>query len=296
LFRLRGLSETEAVVPPGNEKRIDLWFVPENNERTVEAPVFTGVLAEMAADSAAIELWSAAPSGDHFHKALGKREAWHDILELRDKRPCERPPLWHICAGKPVKVIGEFGLEATSIPGRYRPRSPGWRVFVVVLGELPATRDTILLRLLGRGRVRRDALRELRNLPDGAWEKPLAQEWIMRLGLEAPSNAAVVPEEREFFMDVHAWYKEFCEEQKRAGREQAMLEFEPRLAAERRQAEVNPLAHLVERRLGRSLAVNEREVLVARVKIQGADRIVDLILDLSAPDLVAWLEQDKLAR
>jgi len=332
LFRLRGLAETEADVPPGNGKRIDVWFVPENDVRTVGAPVFTGVLEEMASDSAAIELWSDPPSGDDFHTSLGKREVWHDVLELRDKRSWPRPPLWHVCAGKPVNVIKGFGLEPATIPGLYRPPAPDWRVHVVVVGELPTTRDTILLRLLGRGRVRQGALRELRALPDDAWEKPLAQAWLMRLGFEVPWNVAVVPEEKEFFMDVQVWYKEFCEERERAGREQAMREIEPkmaerervtreqlvreletRLADERRQAaarladeqrqaevrlaetqlqvEVKPIVHIFERRLGRPITSSERNVLAVLIKTEGSDRITDLVLDLSAPDLAAWLKQ-----
>lgn len=312
LFRLRGLAETEAEVPPGNAKRIDVWFVPENNVRTVNAPVFGSVLSEMAADSAVIELWSEAPSGDDFHKTFGKREVWHDTLELRAKGSVPRPPLWHICAGKPVKVIQEFGLEVTDIPGLYRPMAPGWRVHGVVLSELPTTRDTILLRLLGRGRVRRGAMRELRSLPDDAWEKQIARPWLVRLEFERPSELVHSREEREFIMDVHAWYADWYEEKKRSLRDEFMREIEPQLADERRQvearladerrqteariaeaqrqAEINPLVHLFERRLGRPLKAGERDVLKAQVQAHGSDRVMDVALDLSPADIAAWLE------
>ncbi len=38
VFELRGLAETEAEVPPGNAKRIDVWFVPDDR-KIASAPI-----------------------------------------------------------------------------------------------------------------------------------------------------------------------------------------------------------------------------------------------------------------
>jgi len=50
-----------------------------------------------------------------------------------------------------------------------------------------------------------------------------------------------------------------------------------------------PLAHLFERRLRRSLTATERATLAERLLQQGAERLGDVVLDLSPEDLAAWL-------
>jgi hypothetical protein len=329
VFRLRGSAETEAEVPPGNAKRIDLWFVPAKDTLAPGAPEFTGILAAMIAEPAAIELWSDPPGVDDFHVSSAKREVWRETLQLRDKRPWPRPMLWHVCAGKPERVLKNFDYVSAEIPGWYRPYTRELRVQVLVISELPKTRSTLLFRLLGRGRVRRDALHELRALPNDAWEKQLALPWLVQLGLEVPVDRLVTPEDKEFVMDIQVWFQDFCEQQKRIGREQAQLEVEARLAEERRllealraeerrqlealraeerrqlealraeerrDAELKQLVHQFERRVGRRLTGDERDVLAACVKTQGSEYIADLVLDLSGPELAAWLEKNGVAR
>jgi hypothetical protein len=91
-------------------------------------------------------------------------------------------------------------------------------------------------------------------------------------------------------MDVHAWY----EEHKRSLRDEFMREIEPRLADARFQVEVKPLIHLFERRLGRPLSSSERDMLMAQVKAHGSDHVGDIVLDLSVPELAAWLERGEV--
>ena len=300
VFQLRGSAETEAEVPPGHAKRFDLWFVPELDKLALGLPTFTDLLEQMTAEPGAFELWSGPPSVDDFHGALAKRENLREVLELRDKRPWPRPMLWHVCAGKPEKVFDAFGYALGDFPGSYRPHRPGLRVQVVVLNELAQTRSTLLLRLLGRGRVRREALREVRVLPEDAWEKQLAHPWLVRVGFEMPLDRLVASEDRELVMDIQAWYKNFIETHDREVKAQAWSEFEPQIAEGRREgrreALIDHLTHQFQRRVGRSLSADERETLTACVKKYGAEHLADLVLDLSGPELAAWLETNGVAR
>jgi flagellar biosynthesis/type III secretory pathway protein FliH len=50
-----------------------------------------------------------------------------------------------------------------------------------------------------------------------------------------------------------------------------------------------PLLRLFSRRLDRALTASERDVVVARLDSLGADRLGDVVLDLPAPALAAWL-------
>ncbi len=53
--------------------------------------------------------------------------------------------------------------------------------------------------------------------------------------------------------------------------------------------QLQPLAHQFERRLGRSLTPEERSMLTLRIREQGAERVGDVVLDLSGEDLADWL-------
>jgi len=53
--------------------------------------------------------------------------------------------------------------------------------------------------------------------------------------------------------------------------------------------ELKPLVRLFERRLSRALAPAERAQLAQRVREQGAERVGDLVLDLTPDELAAWL-------
>lgn len=320
VFSLRGLAQTEAEVPPSNAMRLDLWFVPEHDKPLADVPEFVGILAKLTSEPTASEIWSGVLSVDEFFKGLVKRELWRGVLEERDNRKWPRPTLWHVCAGKPQTVLRQFGYVAAGVPGWYTSLASGLLVQIVVVSELPKTRETLLLRLLGRKRVRREALTELGNLPEDAWEKQVANRWLIRVRLEVKVDQVVTPKDREFVMDINAWYKEFIETHDREVKAQVLRELEPKLAKERRkerregrsegrregqregrregqrEAELNQLVHLFQRRVGRNLSADERQTLTACVKKFGPAHLADLVLDSSGPELAAWLETNGVAR
>ncbi len=308
----RGEAQTEPEIPPTDAMRFDVWFVPDEVKHRT-APELTGVLGQIVERAAVIELWSDVFDEREFHDSCYKRHAWLRALEARDKRSWEIPILWHICAGKPKTILDVFRFD--SVPessGFYRTPAPGLRACVVVLRELPKARDTILLRLLGSSSVRLQAMRELRELPADAWEKELAFPWLNRLYYDVPDPAAL-PEgdDKELAMDIRAWQAEYDRNLKvrveaelrsqiereltpRIEREltsQIERELTPRIERELEEKLMRERAHLFERKLGRSLTTTERETLAARVHDLGAERVGDLLLDLSAQDLAVWLSQ-----
>jgi hypothetical protein len=58
---------------------------------------------------------------------------------------------------------------------------------------------------------------------------------------------------------------------------------------EGREEGIGPLAHVIERRLARPLDSAERGALIRRLDTLGPERLGDLVLDLSAEALGAWL-------
>ncbi|MDI1430717.1 hypothetical protein [Polyangium sorediatum] len=72
-------------------------------------------------------------------------------------------------------------------------------------------------------------------------------------------------------------YKEGLEDGRQKGREEGL------------QTGLAPLAHQFERRLRRPLTPTERATLAERLLQQGAERLGDVVLDLSPEDLATWL-------
>src|SRR4051794_28001674 len=74
---------------------------------------------------------------------------------------------------------------------------------LVVMSELPVARDTLLLRLLGAGRVLKHAIAELKALQAEAPERTLALPVLLRLRLEVPSDPANrTSDDQEFLMNT----------------------------------------------------------------------------------------------
>jgi hypothetical protein len=128
-------------------------------------------------------------------------------------------------------------------------------------------RETLLVRLLGRGAVLNHALRDLLDLPHDSWERAAAFPVLARLRFELPREP----------------YDRTPEEEELAVTSQQILE------TLHREGAAKAFAHLFERRLGRALREDERARLHERTETLGPDRLGDLVLDLSVEELAAWL-------
>ena len=103
---------------------------------------------------------------------------------------------------------------------------------LVVVRDLPRTRDTLMLRLMGAGPVLREAIAELQRLPDEAWERHVAMPLLLATRFNLPQDGA--EEALEYMMSTQSlyeqWYQQVTEqgiekglEQGRKGLRQAIL-------------------------------------------------------------------------
>lgn len=277
-FERVGGADTEVEVPPGDAQRIDVWHVP-NPELLKDHPeIEPGPLRLMAAEGGIVELWSAAPGPGDFHDCVRKRYQWHHTLELRLGRRAPLPSAWFISAGRPDTVLRDFGFvpDSSGFSGVYATGAPGWRVRIVVIGELRRERATLLLRLLGSPRVRRQALQDLAVLPEDAWEHQVALPWLVRLSFELPAELmALLPvKEKDVIMDAQQWIDEvFVRGKKEAearGRHLTMV-------------------RLCKLRLGRPLTEAEQAGLTEQLSRVGEDRVGEAFFSLSPEALSTWL-------
>ncbi|WP_437733294.1 hypothetical protein [Sorangium sp. So ce1335] len=211
-------AQTEVEVLAATQK-IDVFSVPDPARQAERARM--GLLGELAAEPSLFEPFHGTPSLRQVRRCLRKQLTWHHELERRaraaagavaQEEDADAPPqpavdfpaLVVIGPGRPETVLDAYRCEPVQ-PGVYHA-VPGLVLRVIVLAELPRTRATLLLRLLGSGRVLRDALADLAALPDDAWEKSVARPLLVhfRLGASEPSD-----EEDEVSAEIRAWVEEY---------------------------------------------------------------------------------------
>jgi hypothetical protein len=160
--------------------------------------------------------------------------------------------------------------------GLYTTGVHGWRIYIVVIAELPRVRSTVLLRLLGSARVRRMALRDLAALPEDAWERRVALPWLVRLSFEVPADIVVAlpAEERDFIMEAQEWYEQFNARRLKEAKESGQLE---------------TMTKLCSMRLGRPLSEEESTALAERLHRLGEERVGQVLLSSSSETLSIWL-------
>ena len=202
--------ETEHEIP-GVPRSIDIWL-----ER-IEGPAPPGIFGRMLADRFAIELFSGAPPVDVVAGCMIKQLSTALAVWRADPQ-ASIPPMWLVCAGRPTSVIDGLSLaHPDEWPiGFYRLVARDVSFYVVVVSELPVVRETLMLRLLGRGHVLETAIRELAALPEDAWELHSAANGIRVLRSAQPEDKV----EEAIIMSA----KETYEQIKREGRQEGLQE------------------------------------------------------------------------
>ncbi|KYF55067.1 hypothetical protein BE08_20245 [Sorangium cellulosum] len=215
-------AQTEVEVLAATQK-IDVFSVPDPAREAERARM--GLLGELAAEPSLFEPFHGTPSLRQVRRCLRKQLTWHHELERRARAAAgaagaaaldedadaptqpavDFPALVVIGRGRPETVLDAYRCEPVQ-PGVYHA-VPGLVMRVIVLAELPRTRGTLLLRLLGSGRVLREALADLAALPDHAWEKGIVKPLLIhfRLGADEPTT----DKEDDVSAEIRAWVEEY---------------------------------------------------------------------------------------
>jgi hypothetical protein len=172
-----------------------------------------GLLGRLASRLCLIEIYSGAPDVDEVLDCVTKliafrRKRARTVRRKRAERFVE-PFLWIIAAGRPTAVLAD--LET-------RPAS-GWpagvyfgpallRVGLVVAGELPRERDTLLVRLMAAGPLLPQAIEELRALPADAPERVVAEQILLNLQHALGKKPDRSPEEQEFIVTMYKTWED----------------------------------------------------------------------------------------
>lgn len=246
-----------------------------------------------------IEPFHLGPTLGEHNDSIMKVMALHARERKRaehDKRPQPPTPLlWFACSQHPRELIARWAMvsmERRGWPrGFYEAASPaGPRA--VSLSELPQVRATLLLRLMASGETLKEAVRELKALPEDDREPRIMGPILVQLEGDLSRMGVTITwktqEEREIMISheeaVHIWNDRASE--LKAGKQAvaALVEAQHTLTESLRVAQRH-----FERRLGRPLVDVEREAVTARFHALGPERLDDVVFELDAPALAAWL-------
>lgn len=224
VLRLLGRVQTQYEIA-GEVQAADLLFQPEEGHEAERTRL--GLIGRMTDRPCLLEPFHASPTGeealDCVCKLLTLRRQMRREASKQGGPPPVMPRLWLLSAGRPETVIR--GLELTVMEGwptGFWQASPLLDTCLVVLRDLPETRDSLLLRVVGAGTTFRNAAQELRELPEDAWEVAVAIPLLLAFRVEFPQD----PEEddMQYAEELRAiydkWAKQVWEEGRNEGRDE----------------------------------------------------------------------------
>lgn len=280
-FEGLGITSPELEVGAAAQ-RIDFYFAP-SAETSPEA--WLGVpplLARLGQTPCIVEHYHAPPGTDAVRDCLRKQLTLHHRRRKKEASP-EMAVLWVLSSGRPRLLMRGFAFERLGgwPRGVYRGPLRAVPYRLIVLRELPEVRDTLALRLLGRGRTFSRALNELAALPLDAWERVHMTPLLLQYRVPTqPETIAAFKEdgaEKEIVMTSQECLKQLTE---RAVKQER---------AQERALAFQGFAHLFERHLSRPLTEAERTTVRERYDTVGPARLADVTVDLQPEELTAWL-------
>jgi hypothetical protein len=198
-------------------RTIDILFFPA--QHALDNLADLGLLGQILVAPAAIEAFRNAVPEWEIHNCRNKRFALHNELAREAKQndqpfpKHQHPDLW-ITTPTFSKALQKSLKTETRAPwgqGIYFLCDSD-RTAVIAIHELPKTRDTLLLRLLGKGKVQTDAIQELLALPPEHPYREITLEniAILRINLEMRQNKN--KQIKEVIMNLSPAYEKWRQE------------------------------------------------------------------------------------
>ncbi|MGB7416849.1 MAG: DUF4351 domain-containing protein [Thermosynechococcaceae cyanobacterium] len=265
---------------PGEAKWVDLWFIPNAEQAEKET---TDLLGRIAQRPCLLEPYRNPPSRTEIRSCVLKMLWVHEDLRRRAVQQGQTlseqdlPLVWIIATTVSKPVLQFFGAQTNPSWGDGIYFSvEGFGTVLVSVDELPKIRETLILRLLGRGVVQRGAISDVLGL---AVADP--QRLLM---LRILSNWKVTLELNQV---------EFDDRESTMAFSQAFLEWEQ--ATEKKGLEQGEKT-LVMRQLRRKVGVLPPADIKAieSLSFEQTERLGEALLDFErAEDLRVWLKQVK---
>ncbi|MBS3030653.1 MAG: hypothetical protein HCA25_27445 [Dolichospermum sp. DET50] len=213
-------------------RQIDLLFIPD--PQPAQSLEKLGLLGRMATNYAIFEPFRNPVSRSEIRSCIGKLFDVHADLERQAKRnetrinETELAQLWIFTPTASVDILESFNgtLDETNWGKGIYFLSTGLKTVVVAIHQLPSTPETLFLRVLGRGKVQRQAVEELEALANNS---PflgdiieLVHNLIAVLSARQRQEHDIDQDDQELIMKLSQMYQQQLEEIKKQERQEGL--------------------------------------------------------------------------
>jgi len=230
---------------PAEALYIDVVF--EGPNPTLEPADFArlGLLGRLVQQPCLFEPYRSTLQDAHLVNGMAKL-CWSRLEHQRrqskikgKERDSPTPQLWILCPDATEARLGAHALQAAGslepaladgrrAVGRWPTGvytvGTGWGFGVIVLSELPPVRETLLLRLLGKGATQRLAIEQLRELPeDDPLRKPVLH-LLLKWRIIVQERPPETEEDQEVSMLIDHTYDEWITKTRNEGRQEGRQE------------------------------------------------------------------------
>jgi Domain of unknown function (DUF4351) len=284
LLKTVGIASTQVEVT-SDVKSIDLLFVPLSEKAADREKL--GLLGRIAATACIIEPYRNAPGNDEIliclmrsiiQRGVRQREAQRDKQKLKED---DYEMLWVVGPTISQAVLAAFGAVPSEEWGLgVYFLGTGFRTVLVAVHQLIPTRDTLWLRILGKGKIQKQAIDEVLALPKDDPLRNLALELIASWTIRTEKLEDLSPEDRELIMNVSSAYAEW--------KQQTLQEGELRGELRGRQAAAR---EILLRQLALKFGSLSTEMISQIQSIDNTEKLQQLADALiHAPDMTAFLQ------
>jgi hypothetical protein len=322
LFTPYGKVETSKDIT-SEVRQIDILFTPSSpSPENIET---LGILGRMGtyANSVVIEPFRNAVSESEIRSCMGKLFDIHAEIERQGKRNNtktnnqELPFLWILTPTASEELLS--GCNATLDLENWGPgvyfTGKVFKTGIIVIHQLPSTPETLFLRLLGRGKVQRQAVEELEALANN---NPflenvikLVNDLIAILSARQQKEKDIDQDDQELIMKLSEMYEQLLEELKeqkrqegieeglKQGREQGLKQGREQGLEQGREQGLEQGLEQGEKRERRAMVESILQVRFGEIDSE-LEKIVDNVINISreefTPVLLQLSREDLLAR
>ena len=267
-------------------RQIDVWFVPAMPSTLAESTTSArGLLGKLALTPCLLEPFRNPPQETEVRSCMLKLFAMCSQFERQAKqkqqtlKPDDLPHLWILspsCSEARLKGFGTQLKRKENWPKGVYFLAPSLRTALVAINQLPVTRQTLWLRVLGKGETQRQAVRELEKLPPGEPLREAILELMAKWHISLQKSENLTQEAQELLMNLSSAYLQWREETLQQGRQEGRQEG-------RQQGTLDGQRLMVEKLLEAKFSTLDQELsdIVAVIMQLSLTERSQLLLDLS---------------
>lgn len=264
-------------------REIDVYFTPDS------LPTNLGLLSQCAATSAVFEPFRNPVSVFELRSCMSKLYDLHGEIVRQAKKQktkltdADLPTLWILTPTLAAPTLAGFGaitdLSAWGA-GVYLPHHH-LKMGIIVIHQLPATPATLWFRLLGKGNVQAQAIREVATLPVDSPYRSNALELFGNLRVTLEARQKINSQEQELIMQLSPLYLEKIQAAEQRGEQRGELKG-------RQAGELALTLKLLQKRFG--TLEEQVQGQITGLPVERLEDLAEELLDLNTvEELVGWL-------